>query len=233
MSWCGGVQYFLGVFAALVVFVVIGGIAVFNNTKINNKFSEWWCKYSEASIKGQKKFDCCGYECPADRPAGGSCPDGSFPPQSVFCNGTDVQGNAATFGKELCKSAGEEFNGYKGCKEKGLEELKSRFFPLFALAFAVGVLLLLGLFISGYLLCRRTRGGGIPRRGRGFKEGALLNRADPGRDLLRPGAVERSGAALAPAGGPMGTMPSQQRASQMVRPPTPAAAGAGGAREHK
>ena len=162
--------YFFIVFAAFVAFCVLGGVATFGSGSINDKFSSFWCSHESDAVKVQNEFDCCGYECPFDRPAMGSC---------QFANGTvirplDVAGSGLTCaaadaagasddetaeaGKRIC-AAFAPIEGLKGCKVAGVDAAKERVAPLFILAFASGVVLFIGTFISGYLLCRKTSKG--------------------------------------------------------------------------
>ena len=153
--------YFLIVFAAMVTFAVLGGIVLFNNAEINQSFSEYWCERPATAAQGQKDFNCCGYECPFDRPAEGTCtlPDGTTqsPTNPLTCSAGSGE-DLIKAGKERCRNA-PDFHGLEGCKTKGVQEMESRVVPLFGLAFATGLALLVGTFVSGYLVCRSTRRG--------------------------------------------------------------------------
>ncbi len=163
--------YFFIVFSAFIVFCVLGGIATFGSGSVNEKFSEFWCSHEADAAKVQEEFSCCGYQCPFDRPAMGSC---------KFANGTVVrpldlpnsngglcsEAKAAgasekdiiDFGKQICDAA-PTIEGLEGCKVKGVDAAEERIAPLFILAFASGMALFIGTFISGYLLCRKTSKG--------------------------------------------------------------------------
>lgn len=163
--------YFFIVFATFIAFCVLGGIATFGSGSINDKFSTFWCSHEADAVKVQDEFGCCGYECPFDRPAMGSC---KFENGTVFRPLVDVnfggftcaeakaagasEDKIATEGKNVCASA-PIIAGLKGCKVAGVDAAKERVAPLFILAFASGVALFLGTFISGYLLCRKTSKG--------------------------------------------------------------------------
>ena len=180
--------YFLIVFAAMVTFAVLGGVVLFNNSEINETFSEYWCENPTTASEGQKEFNCCGYECPFDRPADGTCTldDGS----SVVPSGASIltcsdgsNDDLIKAGKALCANA-PDFQGLQGCKEKGLDEMSARVVPLFGLAFATGMALLVGTFISGYLVCRSTRASAAA--GGADKDAVDANNAVPTDDPTVP-----------------------------------------------
>jgi hypothetical protein len=162
--------YFFIVFAAFVVFCVLGGVATFGSGSVNEKFSEFWCSHEADAVKVQDEFSCCGYECAFDRPAMGSCKMANgtaFNPQDISiasftcadarnADATEVQ--ITDSGKQVCNGV-TLVNGLPGCKVNGVNAAKERIAPLFILAFASGLALMLGTFISGFLLCRKTAKG--------------------------------------------------------------------------
>lgn len=222
-------------FASLVVFIVGGAMATFESGSVDARFSNWWCEYSEAAAKGQDEFDCCGYNSPCDRPAGGKCGDVEMTLLSTTCPATTTNCDAYP-------GVPPAVQDLPGCKTKALEYAEARMVPLYACAFAFGLTLFLGLFVSGYLLCRRSNKSFMPRTG-GFSEGAELNRvpvnevnftaAGPaGATGAGVEAAPRSAAAYVPSDPHAAAAPPPTLNFGVIRPPQflhPA----GGAAEHK
>lgn len=164
--------YFIVLSASFLVLIIMGAIATFDKGTINDKFSSWWDKYPDAAAKGQKDFNCCGYEDMSDRPVG-DC-------------------------------AVEVPDATKGCKEVGLDYMRSRFVPLFMCAFIFGCCQLLAMIVSMRLVCRSTMKRKAPAQG--LAEAQEWNSYQPGS------AIEMKGTPL----------PTSQDAPPPVASNTPA-----------
>lgn len=148
---CMMLIYFLILMICLLVLVIVGCVALFNGGEINERFSNWWCDFPDSAASGQEEFDCCGYECYMDRPAGGACavPVSETPgiAGALSC-GVD---NVVELGKAACAGI---TTGPPGCKQTGLDYVDERFIPLFACTAVFGIFLLVGFCVSFYLICR-------------------------------------------------------------------------------
>lgn len=142
--------YFMVLSFSFVCMAVMGGIAFFNNSQFNTKFSGWWDKYPDAAARGQSEFGCCGYQNVTDRPAG-NC--------SLIVPTPTV-----------------------GCKEKGLEYMRTKFVPLFICAFVFGLAQFLAIIFSMKLLCKSTFKNPLPANG--MKGADKWNSYDPGANAL-------------------------------------------------
>jgi Tetraspanin family len=168
--------YLLSVLAALVIFVVLGAIMAFDDGEYDARFSSLWCDFPEEAKKGETANDCCGYNCPLDRPAGGSgCPAGAVANASFTCDEAADQDldNAAirAHGKDACS----DYDGaVKGCKAVALEKSKRSGVALGIVAFVFGLALLVGLATVCYLVCRRTGKGAAMTSSRGVRDAYKL-----------------------------------------------------------
>jgi hypothetical protein len=170
-STCLGTQYFLVTFSAFVAFVVMGAIATFDSTSVNDRLGRAWCAFPESASRGQEQFNCCGFLCPNDRPALGKCPGGLTPNGTVLACAADASGFS-------CPSASN--TPLPGCREKLSSYLSARIAPAFALAFAVGLVLFVGQIIACKLLCKRSAGSVRKDSADVLKKAAAAAKADHG-----------------------------------------------------
>lgn len=182
-------QYFLVVLTALVVYLVVGATALFSNESFDTRFSKLWCdkqvRAAEVCIaacvserdahveQAQTMFNCCGYNCPFDRPAQGNLRFDNYDSNAKFIvgfcagkllpNATLAPGVVAPPLSRCsdsnpvvveCQNIAIAAGFPQGCKSKALNFINQRFVPLFVLALVFGLFLILAFSLSFRLLCR-------------------------------------------------------------------------------
>lgn len=129
----------------------------FDDSAFDDSFSEWWCEFPAEAARAQREHDCCGYECPWDRPAEGGCPapQGNAAMNSTWLCGSGGTATQPTDPKSVCSAAPSGTFDLPGCKSVGLEELEDRYFAVFFAGLVMGLAMLVALCLGCTLLCRR------------------------------------------------------------------------------
>jgi len=165
----------LVIFAGFLAFVVLGSATAFGGESVGQQAERAWCAFPESAARGQEQFGCCGFQCPSDRPAMGSCPGGASPNSSAPLSGSCAAGHDSD---TLCAIRPAPVNSTApGCRGLAVGYLRERLVPLFIAAFVTGVLLFAGLVVACSLLCRRTRPGQTGQKERGMEEATSLHDA--------------------------------------------------------
>ena len=140
---CALLIYFVLLALALVGMLVMGAIVLSDPDRVERSFQRRWTQMSVAKkAAGQLEFACCGFDASAALVVPATTP--------ASCNWNDAAENGLLM---PCPQSAVD-GGCTGCRDAAVAYLKRHFRAGFIACLATGVATVLGVWLSGYLLCR-------------------------------------------------------------------------------
>ena len=143
---CALLLYFILLFIALMCMVIVGGLMLADTDRLESAFERKWHQLDDADKRaGQDEFRCCGFR------------DGtraSAATHALACEWEDGANTTAA----ACPASALDAEGEhcRGCSSAALAVLKRHWRAGFITCVCGGIAICLGVFLSGFILCRST-----------------------------------------------------------------------------